>query len=142
MTQAFNASFEEAPMNNYSYNHSSNSDFTDKNTLINQADEAWLVEVEKQVFSSLHQYEFTLETLSSLIYLCPRQIRRRLKKMTGLTFAQYLKIARFQTAERLIEMNEVSSIQQLAYKVGRRDVKYFSQQFKEYFGVSFSAYIA
>jgi len=45
--------------------------------------------------SSLTEFEFTLDKLSRLIYLSPRQIRRRLKRLTGKTFSQYLKEARF-----------------------------------------------
>ena len=89
----------------------------------------------------LSDFDFTLERLSGEIYLSPRQIRRRLKKITGLSFSQYLREARFREARRLLESKKVKTIKKLAYEIGMKDVKYFSQQFKQHFGKSPSEYL-
>lgn len=107
----------------------------------NEADSIWLVEVAEQVEASLTEFEFTLNKLSRLIYLSPRQIRRRLKRLTGKTFSQYLKEARLQAAHRLLIQREIKTIKHLAYQVGLRDVKYFSKQFKQYYGDTPSAFL-
>ncbi len=108
---------------------------------INKEDLEWLADFEQKILDTISDFDFNLEALSSMIFLSPRQIRRRLKKLTGLTFSQYLRAARFKEARRLLELREVKTIKQLAYKVGMRDVKYFSQQFKKHFGKSPSAYL-
>ncbi len=127
--------------------------FSEQNTLVTfestittltdkEADQLWLIELEEQVANSLTEFEFTLERLSRLIYLSPRQIRRRLKRLTGKTFSQYLKEARLQRAHNLLINQEIKSIKNLTYQIGLRDVKYFSKQFKEYYGDSPSAFLA
>jgi len=106
------------------------------------ANNLWLTEVAAHVAASLTEFEFTLDKLSRLIYLSPRQIRRRLKRLTGKTFSQYLKEARLQVAYQLLVQQEVKTIKKLAYQVGLRDVKHFSKQFKQYFGDSPSTFLA
>lgn len=101
---------------------------------ISQADLDWLAELESVVLKKLPDYDFNLDALGNAIYLSPRQIRRRLKLLTGLSFSDYLNEARFREARRLLEAKEVDSVKRLAAAVGMRDVKYFSQQFKLYFG--------
>ena len=107
----------------------------------NQEDLQWLAEMEKQVLENLPDFDFNLDRLSEMIYLSPRQIRRRLKQLTGLSFNHYLKEARFSKARQLLEKGEVNSVKKLAYEIGMRDVKYFSQQFKVHFGKPPSAYL-
>jgi len=106
------------------------------------ANNLWLTEVAAQVAVSLTEFEFTLDKLSRLIFLSPRQIRRRLKRLTGKTFSQYLKEARLEAAYQLLVQQEVKTIKKLAYQVGLRDVKHFSKQFKQYFGDSPSSFLA
>ena len=114
---------------------------TPAEVLISSEDLAWLSEVEKKVLAMLSDFDFTLDRLSTEIYLSPRQIRRRLKKITGLSFSQYLREARFREARHLLETKKVRTIKKLAYEIGMKDVKYFSQQFKQHFGKSPSEYL-
>lgn len=117
-------------------------EITDRQHIISEADSRWLAEVNQQILSSLSEFEFTLDRLSRLVYLSPRQIRRRLKRLTGKTFSQLLKEARLKEAHYLLMNKEVKSIKKLAYQVGLRDVKYFSKQFKLYYGNVPSSYLA
>ncbi len=110
-------------------------------TSISPEDLEWLGELEKTVMESLSDFDFTLDRLGPMIFLSPRQIRRRLKQLTGLSFSQYLREARFGEARRLLESGEVSSVKGVAYEIGMRDVKYFSREFKKHFGKSPSTYL-
>lgn len=101
---------------------------------ISQADLDWLAELESVVLKKLPDYDFNLDALGNAIFMSTRQIRRRLKLLTGLSFSDYLNEARFREARRLLEAKEVDSVKRLAAEVGMRDVKYFSQQFKLHFG--------
>ncbi|MCC6725365.1 MAG: response regulator, partial [Saprospiraceae bacterium] len=108
---------------------------------ISQADLDWLAEVESVVLKRLPDYDFNLDALGNAIFLSTRQIRRRLKLLTGLSFSEYLNEARFREARRLLEAGEIDSVKRLASEVGMRDVKYFSQQFKLHFGKGPSEYL-
>lgn len=116
--------------------------FQSTTTINKESDNVWLAEVEQQVTASLTAFEFTLDRLSRLIYLSPRQIRRRLKRLTGKTFSQYLKEARLNKAYNLLINREIKSVKKLAYQVGLKDVKYFSRQFKVHYGDVPSAFLA
>lgn len=94
----------------------------------------WLRLVEQKVLQYLGDFGFNLDRLSNEIHLSPRQIRRRLKQLIGIPFSQFVKTARMETAYQLLEKEKVTSIKQLAYKVGMRDHKYFSKQFKQHYG--------
>lgn len=113
----------------------------EKNEVLSPQNLEWLADLEQKVLESYTDFDFTLERLSEMIFLSPRQIRRRLKELTGLSFSHYLREVRLNEARRMLENNEVSTIKQLAYEVGLRDVKYFSQQFKTRFGKSPSQYL-
>jgi len=101
----------------------------------------WLADLEEKVLEAYTDFDFTLERLSGMIFLSPRQTRRRLKKLTGLSFSHYLREIRLNQARKMLENNEVSAIKQLTAEVGLRDAKYFSQQFKSRFGKSPSEYL-
>lgn len=106
-----------------------------------QEDIAWLQELEKAVSNSISDFDFTLERLSTIMFLSPRQIRRRLKQLTGKKYSEYLREIRMKRARQILVNREVRLIKQVAYEIGMRDVKYFSQQFKAYFGQLPSAYL-
>lgn len=110
-------------------------------TPISQADLKWLSEIEALTLNHLSDFDFNLDRLSQLAFLSPRQVRRRLKQLTGLSFTLYLKEARFQEARRLLEEEGIASTKQLAYEVGMKDARYFKQQFKEHFGKGVEAYL-
>jgi AraC-like DNA-binding protein len=59
---------------------------------------------------------------------------RQLKRLTGLTPAHYIDEARFQKARSLFESRQASSVKVVAYKVGFRQVKHFSQNYKKRYG--------
>jgi AraC-like DNA-binding protein len=110
-------------------------------TYISQADLEWLANLETIVLKRLSDYDFNLETISDAIFMSSRQLRRKLKLLTGLSFSEYLNEARFHEARRLLVAKKVDSVKRLAAEVGMRDVKYFSQQFKVHFGKSPSEYL-
>lgn len=110
-------------------------------TTISQTDLAWLAELEASVLQKLSDADFTLDMLGDIIFVSPRQIRRRLKQLTGLSFSDYLNEARYRQARQMLELKQVDSVKRLAAEVGMRDVKYFSQQFKLRFGKSPSDYL-
>ena len=97
-------------------------------------EQAWLEDFEKLVEKRLGDFNLTAEMLADALAMSRASFFRQLKRLTGLTPAQYLDEARFQTARRLLESREISSVKAAAYAVGFRQVKHFSQNYKKRFG--------
>jgi signal transduction histidine kinase/DNA-binding response OmpR family regulator/AraC-like DNA-binding protein/Txe/YoeB family toxin of Txe-Axe toxin-antitoxin module len=102
----------------------------------NETDEnqKWLIELEQVVQKQMPNFDLTAESIADDLAMSRAQFFRRLKLATGLTPHQYLLELRFNHARQLLELRKENSVKAVAYSVGMRDVKYFSQQFKERFG--------
>ncbi|MBK8191713.1 MAG: response regulator [Lewinellaceae bacterium] len=103
-------------------------------SVVTAEDQAWLEAFEVVVEKRLGDFNLTAETLAEDMAMSRAPFFRYLKRLTGLTPAQYLDEARFQKARRLLEHREVSSVKAAAYTVGFRQVKHFSQNYKKRFG--------
>ena len=62
------------------------------------------------------------------------QLYKKVKQFTGLTPKNYINEVRFRAARELIENNSNLTVKAIAYKVGFKDEKYFSRNFKKRFG--------
>ena len=107
---------------------------TDLPVSVSAEDQAWLEGFEKLVEKRLGDFNLTAEMLADALAMSRASFFRQLKRLTGLTPAQYVDEARFQKARRLLENREVSSVKAAAYTVGFRQVKHFSQNYKKRFG--------
>ncbi|WP_081445126.1 helix-turn-helix domain-containing protein [Sphingobacterium spiritivorum] len=58
---------------------------------------------------------------------------KKVKALTGLTIGDFIKILRLNRAAALLQETDLP-VSQIAYKVGFNDPKYFSKEFKKYFG--------
>lgn len=105
-----------------------------------EEDQTWLIQLEEFVHSKIGDSHFNVELMAQGMFLSRRQLQRRVRSLTGLTPNQYLNELRLQTARRLLEAGPKNSIKEVAFQVGIRDVKYFSQQFKKRFGRLPSSY--
>ncbi len=97
-------------------------------------DQTWLENLEAVVNRRLGDFNLTAEMLAEEMTVSRAVFFRQLKRLTGLTPAQYLDEARFQKARRLFEQRELLSVKAVAYNVGFRQVKHFSQNYKKRFG--------
>lgn len=96
----------------------------------------WLLLLEETARSNIGDYDFSLDALAETMGMSDRHLRRKLKEASGLTTSEYLREIRLQKAMQLLELKAVTSVSELAFAVGMRDVKYFSQSFKTRFGIS------
>ena len=100
----------------------------------------WLHTLKAVVQEHQNNSSFNVESLATICFISRRQLQRRIKKLTGLSPNQYIQESRLQRARMLLESQESPSVKTIAYEVGIRDVKYFSQQFKKRFGRLPSSY--
>lgn len=101
---------------------------------ISAEDRAWLERFELLLDKRLGDFNLTAEMLAEEMAMSRAPFFRHLKRLTGLTPAQYLDEARFQKARSLFETRQSNSVKAVAYKVGFRQVKHFSQNYKKRFG--------
>ncbi len=115
---------------------------SDKNILqLTEEDALWLKELEKLTSDQLSNIGFSVETMAEQLHLSRRQLTRKVKRFTGLSPAAYLKEVRLSHARTLIEEKSISSVKELAHKVGISNPDYFGQQYKERFGKLPSDYL-
>ncbi|QQS29309.1 MAG: response regulator [Sphingobacteriales bacterium] len=111
----------------------------EKQMIISSVDALWLEEVEKVFTQYLAEPQFDMDWAADKLNLSQRQFNRRIKQLTGLAPYQYLREMRLQTAKVFLDQGKFSTIKEVGYAVGYSDIKYFSAQFKERFGIYPSA---
>ncbi len=101
---------------------------------ISESDQKWLQKVEQVVNENLHDSQFTKIAWANEMTLSERQLRRKIKQLTGLTLTKYMQIARLRAARQILEQGEKSTVAEVAYTVGFETPKYFSKLFFEEYG--------
>ena len=74
------------------------------------------------------------ETMVSKVGISRNKINEILKAELGYTFSTYLNKLRLTEAARLLTEKEETSVAEIAYSVGYRNVSYFNKLFKEEYG--------
>ncbi|MBO0938647.1 response regulator [Fibrella sp. HMF5335] len=102
--------------------------------VVSADDLAWLERLEALTESQLGHAGLVADDLADALSMSRRTFYRAVKRLTGLTPAQYVSEARFRQARRLLETRQVSSVKQVAHQVGFLQVSHFSQQYQQRFG--------
>ncbi|WP_158602197.1 helix-turn-helix transcriptional regulator [Cohnella endophytica] len=79
--------------------------------------------------------KITLEQAASIVHLSPYHFCKAFKKMTGLTFVQFVNQYRVQEAEKLLR-NTSLSVTEIADRIGCASINGFSKLFKQHRGMS------
>ena len=116
-------------------------DEPDPAPLMSRVDADWLKRLEQHTQNQLGQFDLTADQLADLMAVSRSTLFREVKRLTGLTPAQYLTEARLQQARLLLENRQVASVKALAQRVGLRQVKHFSLTFRNRFGKLPSEYL-
>ncbi len=75
-----------------------------------------------------------IETLSSKVFISPRQLEREFKQKIGISPKRYFRIARLSDAYRMLENGEVTDLTSVAYDSGFADQSHFIRDFKAFTG--------
>ncbi|MBK8489472.1 MAG: response regulator [Saprospirales bacterium] len=100
----------------------------------------WLEKLEALVRQEVQNDLLSVDWLAAELYISERQLRRRLKSLTGLSPSQYIREVRLQEPP-LLEDRQAATPADAAWAVSFRDPKHFSQLFRERFGKLPSSYI-
>lgn len=104
-------------------------------------DKQWLENIEQLIHQQIDNNQYTITQLAHEIAISERQLRRRLKQLTGLSPSQYLKETRLQYGRRLLEQYRYKTVAQTAAAVGFSDTRAFSRNFLQRFGKKPSNYL-
>lgn len=103
------------------------------------ADAVFTAKVSELVEAHLGDSNFTVDWLADEVGLSRRQLERRLRKVSRLTPAGFIRLMRLRRAAQLLE-KKVGSVSEVSYRVGFSDPSYFSRLFHQTFGVPPSEY--
>ncbi len=108
---------------------------------IKTKDKEWVDELTKRIEETLGESNLDVESMASFVFLSPRQLNRKLKAITGLSPAKFIKEVRLQAARKKLESGTVISVTEVALDVGFESLSTFSAVFKNRFGKSPSGYL-
>ena len=103
---------------------------------ITKTDQDWLLNLEKEIYSSFTQNDINIYDLSYKIAVSERQLYRKITNLIYLTPNKYIRVLRLHKAKQIIENYIQHSISQIAYAVGYNDVHYFSKLFLEQYEIT------
>ncbi|MEM9819933.1 MAG: ATP-binding protein [Bacteroidota bacterium] len=109
--------------------------------MMTDEEQKWLTQLEETIIKELSSFGLTAEQLASLMTTSRGQLFKKIRKLTGLTFSQYILEIRLTEARSMLENKDQTSVKAVAYAVGLKQVKHFSQLFKKRFGKSPSHYL-
>lgn len=109
--------------------------------LMSQEDSEWLEKLETYILQTIGQFDVNSEQIAQELFISRTQLFKRVKRLTGLTLSQYIKQIRLEKARMYLTNRKYSTIKQVAYAVGLKDAKTFSQNFKKRYGKLPSEYL-
>jgi len=105
-----------------------------KDEIITKED-IFIKKIETILLENLEDENFSSQELAQQLFLSRSQVHRKIKALTGMSTAIYIRHIRLQKAKELLISNDLS-ISEIAYQVGFKSPVYFSQVFKDTFGES------
>lgn len=101
---------------------------------VQSVDQVFLDRVKEIVEAHIQDSNFGVDWLADEVALSPRQLQRRMRKLTRLSAAGYIRLMRLKRAEQLL-VKRAGNVSEVAYAVGFRDAAHFSKLFRQTFGV-------
>ncbi|MCC6459621.1 MAG: helix-turn-helix domain-containing protein [Saprospiraceae bacterium] len=99
------------------------------------AERSFLNKVDAAIEAQLDQLEFKAEHLARALALSRVQLHRKLTALTGASTGLYIRRYRLQRARQLLETTDLP-VSEVAWKVGFENLSWFSQAYREEFGIS------
>ena len=103
--------------------------------VLESKEDTFIEKTEKIILAHLGDETFSIHDLARELHLSRSQVHRKIKALTDMSVAIYIRHIRLQKAKELLASTQLS-ISEIAYKVGFKTPLYFSQVFKKTFGES------
>ncbi|MCF3108245.1 response regulator [Niabella sp. CC-SYL272] len=101
----------------------------------NKIDADFLQNVIGIIDAHLEDADFGVDKLSRKVGMSAPVLYKKLRALTNMSVNEFIKTRRFKKAAELILQKDLT-INEVSYAVGYEDRKYFSREFKKYFGVA------
>lgn len=99
------------------------------------SDQIWLNKLGETIQEAIEKkLELNTFYLADQMAISERNLRRRLKALTGLSTKQYVQEVKLQKARNLLENKTYNTISEIAYACGFNTPGYFSQVYEKHFG--------
>jgi len=102
---------------------------------VSSLDEKFLSQLMKEMENGLSDPEFTVISLEEKMGMSHSNFYRKIKNITGQSGKDILLDMRMKRAKQILTDTKGIRVSEVAYMVGYTNPKYFSQSFKEYYGV-------
>ncbi|MEO9966228.1 MAG: response regulator [Reichenbachiella sp.] len=109
---------------------------------VRPVDLRWLEQLEATWTKYLGDRNFNILILADEMAISERQLRRKLKKITGLSPVHYFNEIKLKKARDLLQSGEYYTVADVCYEIGFETPKYFSNLFKSRYGQAPSEYLA
>ena len=106
--------------------------------IVTSDEEHFVIKTEEIILANLADETFSVHVLARELLLSRSQVHRKIKALTGMSTAIYIRHIRLQKAKVLLDSGDLT-ISEIAYQVGFNSLSYFSKSYKDTFGVSPSA---
>ena len=110
------------------------------NTKIETSDEIFIHRTQEIIEKEIENSDFTTKDFESKLFMSHSAIYRKLKLLTGLSANEYIREYRLRRAAQILLQDKNITINEICFKVGFTDSKYFSQCFKKLFNINPSEY--
>ncbi|MDD3003359.1 ATP-binding protein [Flavobacterium sp.] len=104
------------------------------------SDQNWLTDFEKYIEDNFSDETFSINKTSMHFAMSESTLLKKVKILTGLSPAEYLREYRLNKGKELLERGEKQTIAEVAFAIGFSNPKAFSQSFKTRFGKLPSTY--
>ena len=100
------------------------------------ADKEFLQRMRDTVIENISDPSFSINNLIDKAFLSERQLRRKIKELTGLSPLEFIRQIRLLQAKELLSKQAFNSVAEISAAVGFNNPHYFSRLFKNMFGKS------
>lgn len=107
---------------------------------VSSEDARFLKRVQLTIEKHMENNNFGVDWLADEINLSSRQLQRKIRAITDLSAGGYIRMMRLEHASQLLSQRW-GNVSEISYKVGFQDTKYFSQLFKQTFGMTPTEFI-
>ncbi len=106
---------------------------------IEDSDEIFLKKCISTIEKNLQKDDFSTETLATILNLSSSSLYRKLKLLTNLSSAEFIRSIRIKRAAQLLQ-DKNKTVSEVAYEAGFNDMKNFRQIFHKHFNCTPSEY--
>ncbi|MEL7121922.1 MAG: response regulator [Bacteroidota bacterium] len=107
------------------------------------ADQQWLQKIETLAKDALEKRtDLTVLFLAEELAMSERNLRRKVKLLTGLSAKQYIQEVKLQKARHLLENKTFNTVAEISYACGFNTPGYFSQVYEKHYGKKPTEYLS